>query len=158
MRGTHGCRSGEEEEEEVTLVDCSRFRGGPTTEKHQGKACVVTISRVGGVAISIEDVMTKEVGECNDEEEGGRRAMGIGNQRRPEAGLLGLEFKREDQRMQRKARAKQQLCHRPHKWREEDEGEGEHADENLLSLDSEKNLLSLDSEKRRGSDIILKYT
>ncbi|RWW02886.1 hypothetical protein GW17_00034001 [Ensete ventricosum] len=48
MRGTHGCRSGEEEEEEVTLVDCSRFRGGPTTEKHQGKACVVTISRVGG--------------------------------------------------------------------------------------------------------------
>ncbi|KAJ8485009.1 hypothetical protein OPV22_017494 [Ensete ventricosum] len=58
--------------------------------------------------------------------------------------------------MQRKARAKRQLCHRPHKWREEDEGEGEHADENLLSLDSEKNLLSLDREKRRGFDIMLK--
>ncbi|RZR73275.1 hypothetical protein BHM03_00022114 [Ensete ventricosum] len=157
MRGTHGCRSGEEEEEEVTLVDCSRFRGGPTTEKHQGKACVVTISRVGGGSreempsswvLGEEEEPSTEVARLN--KEGSRHCR--------EAGLLGLEFKREDRRMQRKARAKRQLCHRPHKWREEDEGEGEHADENLLSLDSEKNLLSLDSEKRRGSDIMLKYT
>ncbi|RRT78965.1 hypothetical protein B296_00004145 [Ensete ventricosum] len=37
-----------------------------------------------------------------------------------------------------KAREKRHLCRRPHKWREEDKGEEEHASENLLSLDSEE--------------------